>query len=59
MGSLEGKGRFEEPAPTEKGLSVGGVVKMGPRMREDNGRGMGGCRADACLNLGMGVESQR
>ncbi len=32
---------------------------MGPRMREDNGRGMGGCRADACLKLGMGVESQR
>ena len=28
-----------KPAPTEKGLSVGGVVKMGPRMREDDGRG--------------------
>ena len=28
-----------KPAPTEKGLVVEGVGKMGPRMREDDGRG--------------------
>ena len=58
MGPRMREGMGFTPIPTFP-PEGGRGLRMGPRMREDNGRGMGGCRADACLKLGMGVESQR